>query len=168
MSTTGELTPHINMQKWIASDKPQMEDFNRHLDQMDGAYGELADSTQQALLEKASKTPPEEIAIPYLPAYAPYSSKNRFYKNAFGEGVINLAVKKADGSKITAGQQLVATLPVGYRPDIATCIPCGPIYGSSVGTPWAFISSDGSLYVGVLSNGQVDGICGAITYRAYN
>lgn len=114
--------------------------------------------------ELAPATPPQEFALPLTSGIANFSNGDisRYWKNQFSEVTVAFALKSIGAIVV---DQVIATLPVGYRP-IAPVRSAGVCAIGNVYSPFVvYIGTDGNINAGFLpGSSQYDGLFAEITF----
>ena len=127
--------------------------LNENWDKIDAAKGEI----DAALSNKAEKETPQEYDLPLADGVTA-SSTPRYYRDQFGHvnvyGTVYLSAKPGTS-------QVIATLPVGYRPTNLT--PISLIQGNGWGT-LGYVHTTGEIktYTGAIPDGYATGLTLAI------
>ena len=111
-----------------------------------------------------TSTPPQEFALPLTSGLANFSDGDisRYWKNQFSEVTVAFALKSVGAVDV---DQVIATLPVGYRPinpvrSAGVCV-IGNVYSPFV----VYIGTDGNINAGFLpGSSQYDGLFAEITF----
>lgn len=162
----------LGLNQWQASDKPTMAQFNEDNRIIDEKLRALADGkantadVETALGNKVNVETPQEYDFP-LTSVAVKQSKCAYYKNQFGEVSLIFNVKSADNKDSFIDNNIIGTLPVGFRPSELISFPTTGINLNSTRQPGvAHVSTAGALTLSFHTTNACAIACGQITFIA--
>ena len=132
MSRTGQTTPN-GIQKWVNTDKPQLDDFNGVINEVD-----------TALSNKAEKRSPTLNTFAFASGWSQINDICRYWKNQENEVTLMLYAERSSDIVVN---ELICTVPVGFRISNSTNLnaEAQSITASQLGFIHLSVSSNGEI-----------------------